>query len=850
MKFTLNGETIDYTGDENLSLLKFLREIKNNTSAKDGCSGEGVCGACSVEIDGRAMISCRTIMKRIEGKSIITPDGMEQKLQEAFAHAFTVKGGIQCGYCTPGIVISAKALLAKNPTPSRDEITKAINRNLCRCTGYKKIIDSIEYAAELIKSDEIPSLGPTGKVGTRLSKYQAPQTVIGKRPFVDDLREEEMLHGVLKFSDHPRAKVISINTKEASKLPGVKKIITAQDIPGERIIGLIAKDWPFMVKKGEITRYVGDVLCHVIATSEDIARDAATKIKIDYEVLTPITDVDEALKNTSDKIHEKGNLLDECSIIRGDIDKILKESKFVSKGLYNTQRIEHAFLETECALALPTKDGVKLYSQGQGAYEDRKQVAKILNLSEKKVQVIQVQNGGGFGGKEDLTVQGHASLAAYIIKKPVRTHLTRTESMLMHPKRHPIRMDYILACNEKGKITLLIADIIGDTGAYASVGMKVLERAAGHATSAYHVPNVKINAKSVYTNNIPCGAMRGFGVNQTAFAMESCIDDLCEQGGFDRFKFRYDNALTEGSMVATGQVLKDAVGVKACLDLIKDQFSKEKYAGIAVGIKNCGIGNGMPDIGKLKVVIDNEKSVTIHHGWSEMGQGVHTMAQQYLCEETGIDPRIVKVIVDTDEDTVCGMTTSSRATSLVGHSMINACKKIKKDLATNTLKDLVGKVYHGQWMCDWTTIPGEEKKNVEPVTHYSYSYAAQLVCLDDNGKVKKIYAAHDAGRIVNPTLFEGQIEGAVHMGLGYALSEDFPMKDGRPLSTKLKDCKILRAKETPDVEVLGVEVNDPHGPHGARGVGEVGLVPTAAAVACAYYQFDKKRRYNLPLNKN
>jgi CO/xanthine dehydrogenase Mo-binding subunit len=408
-------------------------------------------------------------------------------------------------------------------------------------------------------------------------------------------------------------------------------------------------------------------------------------------------------------------------------------------------------------------------------------------------------------------------------------------------------MDYEVGCDSQGKLTFVHARIVGDTGAYASVGAKVLERAAGHATGAYHVPAADVEAVAVYTNNVPCGAMRGFGVNQTAFAMESCIDDLCQQGGFDRWQFRYDNAIDVGSMTATGQVIEGGAGLRATLLAVKDEFYQAKYAGLACGIKNTGIGNGMPDASRVRITVAAADRVVLDHGWTEMGQGVHTVALQALCQETGIDPRIVEVRVDTASGQEAGMTTASRATSLVGNATIDAAVRLRRDLEAvgGRLADLVGREYEGSWIVDWTTKP--EAETDRPITHYSYSYATQLVVLDDDGQIAKVTAAHDAGRIFNPTLFEGQVEGSLHMGLGYAISEDLPMVDGQFKSTRLRQCGILRAKEMPAIEVIGIEVPDPYGPYGAKGVGEIGLVPTAGAVANALTQFDGVRRTRLPM---
>jgi CO/xanthine dehydrogenase Mo-binding subunit len=376
--------------------------------------------------------------------------------------------------------------------------------------------------------------------------------------------------------------------------------------------------------------------------------------------------------------------------------------------------------------------------------------------------------------------------------------------------------------------------------------MKVLERSAGHATGAYHVPVTDVEAIAVYTNNIPCGAMRGFGVNQAIFGLESLIDDLCEQGGFDRWQFRYDNALVDGCMTATGQVIESGAGVRATLLAVKDAFYQARYAGIACGLKNTGIGNGMPDESTAKITIAAPDKVIIDHGWTEMGQGVNTIALQVVCNETGLPPELIEVRIDTAAEQVAGMTTASRATSLVGNALLDACRQLNADLATHTLAELSGREYTGTWRVDWTTKPGAMVEKV--YTHYSYSYATQVVILnEETGFIDKVIAAHDAGKIFNPTLFEGQLEGSIHMGLGYAISEDMPMVDGRPVSTRLRKLGILRAKEMPQVEVIGVEVPDPYGPYGAKGVGEIGLVPTAGAVANAFYQFDGQRRTELPM---
>jgi len=847
ISFTLNGEKQTYEGDPDKSLLQYLRLDKHITSVKDGCSAQAACGACTVEIDGKAMLSCVIKMNKLQGSEALTPEGFPKYVLDTIAKAMVNKGAVQCGFCTPGFISRTKVLLQNNPKPTIEEVQKAIKPHLCRCTGYKKIEEAIVCAAEAIQKNENLQIRKTsGKIGVSHPKYDAYKTAIGQRNFVDDIFLKNMLFAALKFNDHPKAKIIKIDTSLAEKHPGVHRVFTAKDIPGEQYIGLILQDWPVMIGEGETTHFIGDVLAGVVAESDKVAREAVDMIEVKYEVLAPVTDVFEAIEG--ERVHpERPNNFETTQFTIGEANNAIETADFVSSGNYETQRVEHGFLEKEAAVARPDgAGGIELFSQSQGVYEDRRQVAMILGLREEKIRVTLVPNGGGFGGKEDLSVQGQTALFSFLLNKPIKLILSREESIRLHPKRHPVFMDITVAANKSGKITALKLRAVGDTGAYASVGMKVMERVAGHAAGGYFIPEIDIEAKTVYTNNIPSGAMRGFGANQVAFALESCIDDICKQASFDRWQFRYDNALVDGLTTSTGQKLK-GVGIRACLDAVKDDFYNAKFAGLACAIKNSGVGNGMNDESRVIIKIISEKKIILHHGWTEMGQGVHNMALQTLCEETGVNPEIIRVVVDTDAQIKTGMTTSSRATALVGLAVINAAKSLKNDLKNKSLQELSGKTYKGEFVCDWTSKPGSGDEN--PIIHYSYGYAAQVCILDNEGNISKVIAAHDAGKIMNPMLFEGQIEGGVHMGLGYALTEDLPMKDGYLMSDKVRKLGILRAHETPEIIVKGVEVKDPVGPYGAKGIGEIGLVPTAAAVANAFFAFDGKRRFKLPLKK-
>ena len=421
---------------------------------------------------------------------------------------------------------------------------------------------------------------------------------------------------------------------------------------------------------------------------------------------------------------------------------------------------------------------------------------------------------------------------ALLTGRPVKITLTREESIRLHPKRHPMTLHYTVGCDQDGHLTALRARIVGDKGAFASVGAKVLERAAGHAAGPYRVPAVDIESLAVYTNNLPCGAMRGFGANQAAFAIESMLDILAERAGIDSWEIRWRNAVDAGDMFCTGQILEHAVGLKDTLLAVKDAFYRSPRAGIACGVKNVGIGNGMPEAGQAIVEVTSDGRVVIHTGFTEMGQGFYTAMAQCLCEIAGIDARLVRTEVDTAHPTPCGMTTASRATVLGGRAVQDAARALKADLARGvSLTDLAGRRYTGEYQAGETTPLGSDAPR--PRTHMTYGFATQVCILDERGRVARFIAAHDVGRIINRHMVEGQIEGAVHMGLGYALTEELPLADGVPESFKLRSLGLIRARDMPEVTVILVESNDPEGPFGAKGVGEIGLVPTAGAVANA-----------------
>jgi selenium-dependent xanthine dehydrogenase len=846
MDLTLNGRAVSVEPREGMTLLDLLRDELGVTSVKDGCAPEGSCGACTVLVNGKAVVSCAQKATHAGGRDVVTQDGLSPEERDRWADGFIVSGASQCGFCSPGIIMKAEGLLAKNATPSRDEIAKALAGNLCRCTGYIKIVDAVDLVARSRAGEAMPEVDMSGRVGSRTARYEGRELALGDKPYINDLTAPGLLEGALRFSDHPRARVLRIDTTPAEAVPGVVKVLLAGDVPGERVQGAITKDWPQLVAEGETTRYVGDVLAIVVAESRHVAREAAHLVDVEYEILEPVTDPFMALQDDAPQLHPNGNLLSTSVVKRGDVDVALEASEHVLTETFRTQFIEHAFLEPESALAVPQDDGsLHVSSQGQGVWEDRHQIASFLGWPEDRVRVTQVSNGGAFGAKEDLNVQTHAALGAVATGLPVRITLSRAESLNFHPKRHPLTMEYTVGCDAEGHLTGVRARIVGDTGAYASVGDKVLERACGHACGAYRFDAVDVEARAVYTNNPPCGAMRGFGVNQVVFAIDGMLDRLADRVGIDPWEMRWRNALEVGDRFGTGQVLGEGVGIKACLEAVRDEYRGARYAGIGSGVKNTGIGNGLTEHGRAILRPEADGTITLFHSWTEMGQGVNTVLAQIACEELAVPYERMRVVVDTMRELDTGQTTASRSTVLGGRAIIEAAKHLKAEMNGGGFEALAGREFYGEVTVDWTSPPGADVE--DPVTHFAFGWAVQVVILDDDGKVSKVVAAHDVGKAINPTLLEGQIEGAAHMGLGFALTEDYIVEDGVPQTTTLKSLGIIPAPTMPDVETVIVEVPQPEGPYGAKGVGEIGLVPTAAAVAGALHAFEGTWRAQLPM---
>jgi xanthine dehydrogenase molybdenum-binding subunit len=853
IRFTVNGTPSEVTAPADQSLLEVLREHFKLKSLKDGCAPQKECGCCLALIDGVPRVTCSIKVEQVEGRAITTLEGVSDNERQLYADAFQVAAGLQCGFCTPGLVLRIKHLTDQDRILTRDEIARALDGHLCRCTGYIKIIDAVQLIQTVKRGGSLPAVATDGGIGDRLARYQGADLALGTRRFVNDLEAPGMLYGAVTLSPYARALVRRIDVSRALALPGVMAIATARDVPGDRWVGQIYKDWPVFVAEGEEVRCVGDILAAIAAVDRRTAREAARLIDVDYEVLPPLLDPTLAIEPGARQVNPRhDNVLSVTVIDRGDVEADLAGSAHVVSGTWQTQRIEHLFLEPEASFAVPLEDGrLALYSQGQGIFEDRRQVAAVLGEPEERIYVELMPNGGAFGGKEDMTIQAQTALLARLTNRPVRLALSRDESVRLHPKRHPVTMRYEVGCDAQGRLTAARVDILGDSGAYASVGGKVIERAAGHCCGPYRIPALAVKAIAAYTNNPPCGAMRGFGVNQTSFAIEGCLDLLAAKVGIDGWEMRWRNAVRVGDVFTSGQVLEKSVGLERTLLAVKDAYydarAKGRAVGIACAVKNSGIGNGAIEYGKCRLSIEEDGTIGLYTGFTEMGQGLLTILTQCVVEITGLPASKFRPQVNSRFEVGSGQTTGSRGTLLAGRAAIEVANALKADLdAGHGLEELVGRVYEGETKIDDTTAPGQTK-NGKIKTHTAFGWATQVVILDENGALDRVVAAHDVGRALNPQQCEAQIEGAVHMGLGYALTEELPCKDGMPVTHKLREIGVLRAQHMPEVQVILVEDHEPEGPFGAKGVGEIGLVPTAGATAAALEAFDGIRRLRLPM---
>ena len=842
MKISVNGQDYSVAGDK--PLLSVLRDEIGMLSVKEGCD-DATCGTCVVIAGGKLVKSCSRNASTFENQEIITTEGLSEREKDVYVEAFGETGAVQCGFCIPGMVMAGKALLDKFPDATREDVSKGIRLDVCRCTGYKKVEDAIRLAGQMLRDDRVITASNARiRMSDRAHRPDVAEKTLGTGLFADDIHLEGMIHAKALRTKYPRAIVNTIDTSKAKAHPDCVAVLTAEDVP-ENKIGHIVDDWDVMIRVGDTTRYVGDALALVATPDEDKLDEILALIEVDYTELEPVTTPQDALRGDAPLIHERGNVCASEHLSRGDVQGALARSAHVVTRKFTVPWQEHAFLEPECAVAEPVEDGLRLYSSSQSVYDEQREISRMLKLPPAKVRSTATLVGGAFGGKEDMSVQHHAALMAWHTKTPVKVKFSRQESLDYHVKRHPMDMEFTVGCDEDGRLTALRAILIADTGAYASLGGPVLQRACTHAGGPYNFQNVDILGLAMYTNNPVAGAFRGFGVPQSTFAMEGCVNELAEMCGLDPWEFRYLNVVRPGDELPNGQIVDDAVGIAECLESLKGDFYRFPGAGLAIGIKNTGLGVGLVDAGRCLLSVEDGK-VHIRTSASCMGQGVGTVAEHMLSETVDIPPdRIVFELPDTARTPDSGTSTGSRQTLFTGEAIRRAAEQLRDALAeVDSLDRLEGREFFGEFSPP-TDPMGTNKPN--PVSHVAYSYGAQLVVLDDKGEVEKVVAAFDVGTVVNQQAAEGQIEGGVVMGLGYALTEELIVEGGYP-KTRFGQLGLLRSNKTPEIEVRFVRSPGlvPYA-YGAKGIGEICLVPTAPACAQAYYNRDGERRYSLPL---
>lgn len=909
VQFQVNGREIREQVPADMNLMHYLRERLGFTGVKDGCDS-GHCGACTVIIDGKAQRACLVKISKVIGKNVETIEGLSRNgLLHPVQRAFIEKGAVQCGFCTPGMIMVTKALLDHNPNPTLEQVKQVLtqNRNICRCTGYVKIFEAVQQAAAWLQEDKegsenrIPS---AFERGNSLRDDVAIRMVTGENKFAADLEMEDMLHGKVLWAAYPSARIRQIITDEAEATPGVVAVITARDIPGLNQAGMVIRDQVAIAS--DRVHYIGDAVASVFAETPEIADMALGKIKVDYEPLPGVFSPQEAAAAGASLVHPEhpqGNLLHHAEIVRGDVDKAFEECSVIVAQSYFTPFIEHGFLEPEAGLAFLDEDGtVVVKVPTQSAFDDRTQLSEILDMHPEKIRVVALPCGGAFGGKEDIILQQHLALGALKTRRPVKMVLSREESLRVHVKRHPAWMSYKTGASQDGKVLAIQAEITLDTGAYASLGIDVLENTIVFGAGPYYVPNLKLTGKSWYTNNVLAGAMRGFGVNQVAFALEQQMDAMARALGMDPFEFRLINALDVGLPSAADHIMEEGVvSIKQTIEAARRAYQKSKsYSangkkigiGVASAVKNIGFGHEIPEDAGAVVELDSNGCVQVRASQHEYGQGAIMGLIKLASLELGVDPEIVEVTLpDTAYTPVTGSTTASRQTVVSGNAVVMACRALKEELFARAadhlgieprllrlrgdkivdptsgksleLKEL-GKrfTFERRFYSPHTDVmlPVGERSHIgQPdfrsrVTHFCYAYNTQVAIIEADpatGEVKvlKIISANDVGKILNRDAIEGQIHGGVMMGLGFALSEQFLVDNGVNLTDTLRKCGLPTASMTPEIESVIVEVPHPDGPLGVKGFAEAPSLATAPAIMNAIYDALGVRVTDLPADR-
>jgi len=910
MKFTVNGDSVTIEPLPGEMLADLLRERLGLTGTKIGCN-EAECGACTVIVDGEPILSCTYPAQRVAGKKVLTIEGLAgnghlHPLQEAFI----TYGAVQCGFCIPGQIMTAHALLEQNPTPPSQAVRYALKDTLCRCAGYPTIERAILAASHSLATGEpvappdlLESKNPLQSIGTLRPRPDSVAKVTGEARFTDDLKFDGMCHARVKRAGIPHGILRQLDTEAARALPGVVAVLTASDIPGEHNHGLVVADWPAIVGVGERVRYVADAVAIVAAESKEIAEEALDLIHPEFDLCEIVDNPVRAREEDAPQLHENGNLLKHIKVRKGDVAQGFKDADVVMEHTFHTPTTEHAFLEPECSIAVPLSDGrMEIYVGSQIPYADRNQVARVLGWEDERVRVVGQLMGGGFGGKEDIAGQIHAALLANATGRPVKLLFDRHESFLVHPKRHATRITVKVGAKSDGTLVAVQTELYGDTGAYASLGEKVMGRATTHSSGPYEVPNVKADCYAMYTNNPPAGAFRGFGALQGQFAIENLMDRLAERLEIDPVELRRRNALRVGSTTNTGQTLRESVGLTECIDRVDAEMRQiagdspfdsvqdpenchiRRSWGMAAAYKNTGLGGGAPDKAGAEVELYPDGRFQVRTASAELGQGLVTVLQLIVAETLAVDPELVDVLVmDTDLTPDGGPTTASRQTYVTGNAAYHAANALKKtmaaalalklDCAVDEVQFIEGVARVGERCVPFSEVAslmtaggGELRAFFEywaPETkplgesgdmHFAFSFAAQAVEVEVNtqtGEVRvlRVIAANDVGRALNPLGLQGQVEGGVVMGIGHALTEEFIVEGGVPFTDRLARYRIPNITQVPEITSIVVEHPTADGPYGAKGVGEIVSIPTIPAIANAIYNAAGVRIDRLPVDQ-
>jgi len=910
MRFFVNGKQVTTDPDREAALLDFLRDTLHLMGTKNGC-GTGHCGACTVIIDGKARRACQVRLVKMDGRKIETIEGLASEGQlHPIQSAFVKTGAIQCGFCTPGMIMATKALLDQNPNPNVEEVQKALEHNLCRCTGYVKIIDAVKLAAEELRINKAPvSQEPVtihAGIGQSIPDYDSLAKVLGEPIFAADLLKEKMVFGKVLWSRFPHARIKKIDGKRAKEIPGVRAVLTSEDIPGSKYFGRIKADNPILCS--DRVRFLGDAVALVFAENMDVARRAADLIDVEYEELPGVFSVTDALAEGAPALHKDGNLCKQIVHEIGDIEEARKKCSHVVSGHFETVAVDPGYLEPDAGVAL-FEDGIlTVYLPTQGPFHVRQQVAESLNLPVEKVRVVVTPLGGGHGGRTDSGFGCLLGLGAFKLGVPVKIVLDREETFRVGTKKHPFQMDYEVGADEKGKLFFVKANLLADAGPYTSLTIRVLDQSVIFAVGPYEVPNAYVEARAVYTNNANTSAMRGFGINQVAMAMESLLDELSRKLGMDPFELRRRNILTIGKKTFAGQILTSSVGIKATLDRCEESLAREighfrsVYAndptkrlgiGIASAFKNVGAGKGRTEDAGAVFTLEQDGTVLARVSGVDMGQGFRTAILQIAVEATGLAPRVMRLItgdtlltpkhncaIGERQTLICGKAAQLAALEFKGNLLSRAAEKsgcipesleLREDrivdkvsgrpiLSLGSLAKALPSEEAIRGECEYLAPPTyalydvEARKRVPPEEYrnyptYAYTTHVAFVEVDIvSGKVKvlKIIAAHDVGVAINPQKVEGQIEGSTLMGLGYALKEEFVVEKGMFKTTTYKGCGIPTIRDMPSIKVIIVEDPEPIGPYGAKGISEIATVPATPAILNAIYDAIGKRVYSIP----